>query len=392
MSFLNELNRISWEGVTTAIGSKGASDVERALARPVGRITLEDFQALISPAAAPFLERMAALSHARTVERFGYTQQLYAPVYLSNVCSNVCTYCGFSATNRIPRKILNKAEIKEELDALAALGMNHVLFVTGEANARVGVRYLKEAFEIARERFASISMEVQPLSEEDYGALLSFGLSSVLVYQETYNRETYAAHHLKGMKRNFDYRLETPDRLGRAGVKKIGLGALYGLDDWRVDSFHVAAHLRYLEKTYWKSRYSLSFPRIQPHEGEVTVKSVMSDRDLAQLICAYRLLSPEVELSLSTRESERFRNHAYRLGITTMSAGSKTNPGGYAVDPQTLEQFEISDERSPEAVASMLRAGGYEVVWKDWDPTYDGFSAANNAWANTEGRTFATNE
>jgi len=300
---------------------------------------------------------------------------MYAPVYLSNVCSNVCTYCGFSAINKIPRKILNDAEIAAELDALKAMGMDHVLFVTGEANLRVGVPYLNRAFEIARERFASISMEVQPLNQEDYEALVPAGLSAVLVYQETYNRATYAAHHLKGMKRNFDYRLETPDRLGRAGVKKIGLGALYGLDDWRVDSFYVAAHLRYMERTYWKSRYSLSFPRIRPHEGEVTPKSVMTDRDLVQLICAYRLLSSEVELSLSTRESELFRDHAYKLGITTMSAGSKTNPGGYVVDPQTLEQFEISDERSPQAIASMLRAGGYEVVWKDWDSTYDGFSA-----------------
>jgi len=375
MSFLEVYDRISWEDTAAAIRSKTSADVERALTQPSGRCSLDDFQALISPAAAPYLEQMAAMSHAQTVERFGYTQQMYAPVYLSNVCSNVCTYCGFSATNKIPRKILNEAEIEQELDALKAMGMDHVLFVTGEANLRVGVPYLKRAFEIARKRFASISMEVQPLSQVDYEALLPTGLSAVLVYQETYNRETYAAYHLKGMKRNFEYRLETPDRLGRAGNKKIGLGALYGLDDWRVDSFYVAAHLRYLERVYWKTRYSLSFPRIRPHEGELTPKSVMNDRDLVQLICAYRLLSPELELSLSTRESELFRNNVYRLGITSMSAGSKTNPGGYTVDPQTLEQFEISDERSPEAVAAMLKFGGYEVVWKDWDSTYDGFSA-----------------
>jgi len=377
MSFLEVYDRISWEDTAAAIRSKTSADVERALTQPSGRCSLDDFQALISPAAAPYLEQMAAMSHAQTVERFGYTQQMYAPVYLSNVCSNVCTYCGFSATNKIPRKILNEAEIEQELDALKAMGMDHVLFVTGEANLRVGVPYLKRAFEIARKRFASISMEVQPLSQVDYEALLPTGLSAVLVYQETYNRETYAAYHLKGMKRNFEYRLETPDRLGRAGIKKIGLGALYGLDDWRVDSFYVAAHLRYLERVYWKTRYSLSFPRIRPHEGELTPNSVMNDRDLVQLICAYRLLSPELELSLSTRESELFRNNVYRLGITSMSAGSKTNPGGYTVDPQTLEQFEISDERSPEAVAAMLKFGGYEVVWKDWDSTYDGFSATS---------------
>jgi 2-iminoacetate synthase len=379
MSFLGTYTDLSWDGIMASISAKTAEDVERALAKSAGRVTLEDFQALISPAAAPYLEELAALSHARTVERFGYTQQLFAPIYLSNVCSNVCTYCGFSATNKIPRKILNAQEIVAELEAVKALGMDHVLFVTGEANLRVGVPYFKKAFELARKRFSSISMEVQPMNQDDYEALIDAGLSAVLVYQETYNRETYAAHHLKGVKCNFDYRLETPDRLGRAGIKKIGMGALYGLDEWRVDTYYVAAHLRYMEKTYWKTKYSLSFPRIRPHEGEVEPKSVMSDRDLVQLICAYRLLSPEVELSLSTREREAFRDHAYKLGITTMSAGSKTNPGGYVVDTQTLEQFEISDERSPAEVADMLRAGGYEVVWKDWDSTYDGFSPAKLA-------------
>ncbi|CAA6680094.1 MULTISPECIES: 2-iminoacetate synthase ThiH [unclassified Lentimonas] len=385
MSFIDTLNRLDWQTTKAAILAKQASDVERALARPVGQLTLEDFQALISPAAADSLEQMARISHTRTVERFGYTQQMYAPVYLSNVCSNICTYCGFSANNKIPRKILNESEIEQELEAVKALGMDHVLFVTGEANVRVGVPYLKKAFEIARRQFSSISMEVQPLDQDAYEALIDAGLSSVLVYQETYNRASYATYHPKGMKSNFEYRLETPDRLGRAGVKKIGLGALYGLDDWRTDSFMVATHLRYMEQTYWKTRYSLSFPRIRPHEGDFEPVSVMTDRDLVQLVCAYRMLSSEVELSMSTREHASFRDHAHKLGITTLSAGSKTNPGGYAVDPQTLEQFEISDDRSPAEVASMLRQGGYEVVWKDWDATYDGFDSSSSS--NVEHRT-----
>lgn len=380
MSFVDVLNGLSWEDTKASILAKTAGDVERALSRPVGKLSLEDFKALISPVGQNYLEQLAAISHARTVERFGYTQQMYAPVYLSNVCSNICTYCGFSANNKIPRKILNEAEIGQELDAVKALGMDHVLFVTGEANLRVGVPYLGRAFELAREKFSSISMEVQPMEQDGYATLMQSGLSAVLVYQETYNRESYAKYHPKGMKSNFNYRLETPDRLGRAGMKKIGMGALYGLDDWRTDSFMVATHLRYMEQTYWKTKYSLSFPRIRPHEGEFEPVSVMTDKDLVQLICAYRMLSAEVELSMSTRERPIFRDHAYKLGITTLSAGSKTNPGGYAVDPQTLEQFEISDERSPAEVAAMLQAGGYEVVWKDWDSTYDGFSR-NNATA-----------
>ena len=377
MSFVNVLNHLSWEDTKASILAKTARDVERALSRPVGKLSLEDFQALISPVAQNHLEQLAALSHARTVERFGYTQQMFAPLYLSNACSNICTYCGFSANNKIPRKILNEAEIGQELNAVKALGMDHVLFVTGEANLRVGVPYLSRAFELAREKFSSMSMEVQPMEQDSYETLMQSGLSAVLVYQETYNRESYAKYHPKGMKSNFNYRLETPDRLGRAGMKKIGMGALYGLDDWRTDSFMVATHLRYMEQTYWKTKYSLSFPRIRPHEGEFEPVSVMTDRDLVQLICAYRMLSAEVELSMSTRERPIFRDHAYKLGITTLSAGSKTNPGGYAVDPQTLEQFEISDERSPAEVATMLKAGGYDVVWKDWDSTYDGFYRSN---------------
>ncbi len=372
MSFLEQFNQHRWDEVSQSILDKASQDVERALAKETGRLDLEDFKALISPAAVPFLEDMAQRSHQLTVERFGRVQQLYAPMYLSNVCSNICTYCGFSATNRIPRKILNEAEILEEYRAIKAMGFDHILLVTGEANQRVGVPYLQRAFQLARDFFSSISMEVQPLEQKAYESLLPYGLSSVLVYQETYHRSAYADYHLKGMKRDFDYRLDTPDRLGRAGIKKIGLGSLYGLEDWRTDTLFVAMHLRYLERRYWKSRYSVSFPRIRPHEGEFQPRSIMTDRDLVQVICAYRLLSQELELSLSTREHESFRNHAIRLGITTMSAGSKTNPGGYTVDPQTLEQFEISDERSPEQIATMLRQNGYEPVWKDWDSSYDG--------------------
>lgn len=372
MSFATELKALDWDSVGASIAAKRERDVERALSRAEGGLSLEDFKALISPSARPYLETMAQMSHQRTVARFGYTQQLYAPMYLSNVCSNICTYCGFSANNRIPRKILNESEIQQELSALKALGIQHVLFVTGESNLRVGVPYLKRAFELARKQFSSLSMEVQPMDQDGYEALMGSGLSSVLVYQETYHREAYARYHPKGFKRNFDYRLETPERLGRAGMKKIGLGVLYGLEDWRTDSFMLAAHLQFMERRYWRSRYSLSFPRIRPHEGDFQPVSVVDDRDLVQLICAFRLLSSELELSLSTREEARFRNHVHKLGITSMSAGSKTNPGGYAVDPQTLEQFEISDERSPAQVAAHLQSAGYEAVWKDWDASYDG--------------------
>ncbi|MBL4862029.1 MAG: 2-iminoacetate synthase ThiH, partial [Crocinitomicaceae bacterium] len=297
----------------------------------------------------------------------GNTMQLFAPMYLSNECQNICTYCGFSLDNKIRRKTLSKTEIDKEVGALKEMNFKHILLVTGEANRTVGVPYLKEAIRQTRPHFDNVSMEVQPLDENEYKELLPLGLHAVLVYQETYHKEDYKKHHPKGKKSNFYYRLDTPDRLGRAGVHKIGLGALIGLEDWRIDSFFVALHLNYLEKTYWKTKYTISFPRLRPHSGGLEPKVAMSDRELVQLIGAYRIFNREVELSLSTRESETFRDNVLKLGVTSMSAGSKTNPGGYVVEKESLEQFEISDERSPKEIAALLHRQGYEAVWKDWD-------------------------
>jgi len=421
----NEIfDQYSWAKVKDSIYRKTAADVERALSK--GQRDLEDFKALISPAAAPYLEEMAQQSHRLTQQRFGKTIQLYIPLYLSNECQNICTYCGFSWDNKIRRRTLGAGELLREVEAVKAMGYEHVLLVSGEANQTVGVDYFLKALDVVRPQFAHVSMEVQPLDEEDYGLLIQRGLNAVLVYQETYNREDYKLHHPKGKKSNFNYRLATPDRLGSAGIQKIGLGVLIGLEDWRTDSWFTALHLGYLEKRYWKTKYSLSFPRLRPFSGEgdgrgpargdlprdaglgdagdvgendareagggfgggqplavgdagaddaggagggagLQPKVVMSDRELIQLICAYRLLNEEVELSLSTRESPVFRDHAIRLGITSLSAGSRTNPGGYVVDPGSLEQFEIHDDRSPAMIVEMIRRQGYEAVWKDWD-------------------------
>ena len=375
MTFTDLWRQHDFAATAASIATRTTADVRRALAKRGRALSLDDLAALLSPAAAPFLEEMAAQSHRLTVERFGRTMQLYAPMYLTNVCANICSYCGFSAQNRIPRKALDAAEIAAEADVLAAHGFDHVLLVTGESS-RYGTAYLKDALTQLRSRFASLSMEVQPLDQADYEQLVAAGLSSVLVYQETYDAATYPKHHLKGPKSDIAYRLDTPDRLGRAGVKKIGLGALYGLSDWRAEAWFVGLHLDYLERTYWRTKYSISFPRLRPHEGGDIDVTSFAERDLVQAVCAFRLFSPEVELSLSTRESPRFRDHAFRLGFTAMSAGSKTNPGGYAAGDESLEQFAISDERPPAEVAAFLRAQGYEPVWKDWDASYDGHAAA----------------
>lgn len=355
----------NWDQITQEIHNKTAQDVEYALANP--KRTLEDFKALISPAARPYLEEMAQLSSQLTKKRFGNTMQMYVPMYLSNECQNICTYCGFSMTNKIPRRTLSDTEILKEVEFLKKKGYDHILLVTGEANRTVGVPYIKHAIELIKDKFSNITIEVQPLEQDEYETLTESGLYAVLVYQETYHKEEYKKHHPKGRKSNFDYRLETPDRLGKAGVHKIGLGALFGLEDWRTDSFFTALHLKYLQKTYWKTKYSISFPRLRPHSGGLEPKVEMTDPDLVQTICAFRLLDEDVELSMSTRESENFRNNVIKLGITSISAESKTNPGGYVVEPQSLEQFEISDERPTETIAEMLKSQGFEVVWKDWE-------------------------
>ncbi|MFD2563253.1 2-iminoacetate synthase ThiH [Aquimarina rubra] len=363
-SFKQIFDQYNWDNTLFDILNKTEQDVKKAL--ETRKRTIEDFKALISPVAKPYLEQMAQLSSEITKKRFGNTIQMYAPMYLSNECQNICTYCGFSMTNKIPRRTLSDEEILKEVDFLKSKGYDHILLVTGEANRTVGVDYINNAIKLISSKFANITIEVQPMDQMDYELLIDSGLYAVLVYQETYHKDEYKKHHPKGRKSNFDYRLDTPDRLGKAGIHKIGLGALFGLEDWRADSFFTALHLQYLQKTYWKTKYSISFPRLRPHSGGLEPKVEMTDSDLVQLICAFRLLDEDVELSMSTRESEVFRENIVNLGVTSISAESKTNPGGYLVEPQSLEQFEISDERSTEEVVTMLKSKGLEVVWKDW--------------------------
>lgn len=365
MTFLDIVQSKDWKNIQCWIQQVTEQQVIQVLEKK-SSLSPEDFAVLISPAASAFMEEMAQRSVQLTRKRFGNTIQLFAPLYLSNECQNICTYCGFSLTNKIPRKTLSDEEILKEVEVLKQRGIDHVLLVTGEAQKTVGVEYIAHAIELLEPHFSNISIEVQPLEEEDYKYLISKGLYAVLVYQETYCIERYQLYHPKGKKSNFTYRLDTPDRLGRAGVHKIGIGALLGLEDWRVDSFFTAMHLDYLEKKYWQTKYSVSFPRMRPFEGGEFAVHEMSEKDLLQLIFAWRIYRENLELSLSTRERAVFRNHAVRLGITTMSAASSTEPGGYAQPNMHLEQFEIDDERSVEEIAQMIRNKGLDPVFKDW--------------------------
>jgi 2-iminoacetate synthase len=312
---------------------------------------------------------MAALSRIHTQRRFGRTIRLYAPLYLTNSCINHCVYCGFSHRNDIRRIILTDGQILREAEAIKRTGdFQDILLVTGENPRDAGVAYIENAIRLLKPLFASVAIEVQPLQEEEYKRLTNTGLNAVYCYQETYHRQNYKLYHPKGMKSNFDRRLNAFDRMGKAGVHKIGLGVLIGLEDWRTDVTMMALHLRYLQKNYWQSRYSVSFPRIRPHgSGAFRPNVLMSDRELAQLIFAFRIFDHDLELALSTRESRQFRDSMIPLGITSLSAGSKTDPGGYAVYGTEREQFAVNDDRSPDEVLRAVKQQGYEAVWKDWD-------------------------
>lgn len=365
-TFTERWKQLNWDDIGLRIHSKTAADVERALtARQPSR---DDFMALLSPAAGAYLEPLAQRAQQLTRQRFGNTVSFYVPLYLSNLCANDCTYCGFSMSNRIKRKTLDAQEISRECEAIHAMGFEHLLLVTGEHQTKVGMDYFRRHLPGIRRQFSSLQMEVQPLSQAEYAELKTLGLDGVMVYQETYHQAVYARHHLKGNKQDFFWRLETADRLGLAGIDKIGLGALIGLSDsWRVDCYMVAEHLLWLQQHYWQSRYSISFPRLRPCTGGIEPASLMDERQLVQTLCAFRLLSPESELSLSTRESPQFRDRVVPIVINNVSAFSKTQPGGYADDHPELEQFAPHDGRRPEEVAQALIARGLQPVWKDWD-------------------------
>ena len=368
--FSDELQKYDWDDTTAAIMSKTATDVDRALAKE--RHTVDDFMALISPAAATRLEEMARLSRALTQKRFGKTISMYIPMYITNSCTNSCVYCGFNRHNKMERVILTPGQIKDECEAIRRLGpFENLLIVTGENPRLAGTDYLEEALKVCRPYFNNLTIEVMPLSAEDYSRLTHAGLNGVVCFQETYNRARYKVYHPAGMKSNFEWRLNGYDRMGSAGVHKIGMGVLIGLEDWRTDVTMMARHLLYLRRHYWRTRYSVNFPRMRPSEGHFQPNVVMSDRELAQLTFAFRIFDPDVDISFSTRESPDFRNNIATLGVTSMSAGSKTDPGGYATYPRSLEQFAVSDERTPAQVEADIRRLGYEVVWKDWDKIFD---------------------
>ena len=361
------------------------------------KISLADFAALISPAGLEILETLGRRAHLITQQRFGKVIRLFAPLYLSNECINNCTYCGFSRDNPILRVTLSLDEVKREADALKAQGFRNLLLVAGEHPKFVSNGYLRDCIEMLHPEWPSISLEVGPMETEDYRPLVAAGADGLVVYQETYDRKVYADMHTAGPKRNFDWRLETPERAYAAGFRRLGISPLYGLADWRYEALAAAAHADYLLRNCWKAALTISTVRMRPCAGEFEPLTHISDRELAQLICAIRLMFPDVGIVLSTRENPKLRDGLIPLGVTMMSAGARTEPGGYtgagrekihhtergiikelasgASEWAPLEnratnatgQFNIADERTPGEVAERIRKLGYEPVWKDWD-------------------------
>ena len=386
MSFVTEFNALELGNLHGRSMGASATEVREVLGK--SNLSLDDFTTLISPAAGHSLETLCCQSQSLTQRRFGKVIRFFAPLYLSNECVNNCQYCGFSRDNPIFRVTLSVDEVAREARALKEQGFRNILLVAGEHPKFVSNNYMVEYVRAVHEETPGVSLEVGPMETEEYRPIVAAGADGLVVYQETYNRAVYEQMHTAGPKRNFDWRLETPERAYAAGFRRLGIGALFGLGEWRREAICVAAHARYLLRHCWKAQLTISLPRLRPCAGEFQPLTEMTERDLVQLVCAFRLLLPDAGIVLSTRESARLRDGLIPLGITLISAGSHTEPGGYtgagqekvhhtergrivALPVGSVEratgQFEIADGRSAQEVSDIVRRLGYEPVWKDWD-------------------------
>lgn len=365
MSFYYEYEKMKGFSFADHFTHITIQDVKQVLQKNV--LATEDFLILLSPAAENYLEEMAQKAHQLTVQHFGKTIQIYAPLYLTDHCVNKCTYCSFSIDNDFPRRKLSMAEIEDESKALVKMGLRHIILLTGESRIHSSIEYLCDTIHVMKKYFSSLSIEIQPFDTNEYSTLVAHGIDGLTVYQEVYNEEIYKLHHLKGPKRNYRYRLDAPERGCQAGMRSVNIGALLGMDDWRKEVFFTGLHARYLQKNYLQTDIALSFPRIRPNLGGFQPKVDVSDKNLVQAMLASRLFLPRAGMTLSTRESAELRRHLLPLGVTKMSAASSTVVGGYANKDHTNSQFEISDKRSVAEVKSSLREQGYQPVVKDWE-------------------------
>lgn len=344
------------------------ADVEKALLKE--RLDFNDYLALLSPAAGDKLEDLAQKSSYLTQKFFGKTILLYAPIYLSNECDNQCLYCGFNQKISGKGISLSVEEVLKESEILYNKGFRHILLVSGEKRNKITITYLNEVISKLHQKFDSISLEIFPLDGNEYKELGDAGADGLTIYQEVYDPVLYKKYHPSGPKSNYEFRLRAPERAALAGFYRINIGTLLGLGDWQKEAAQLGLHAANLKKRFWKTQISVSFPRLQSSVAHFKPSYSVSDRQLVQMICALRIFQPSLGLVLSTRESKELRDNLIPLGITQMSAESKTSPGGYSNRLQAEEQFEIADKRSLDEVSLAIAGKGYEPVFKDWDRAY----------------------
>nr|WP_321467769.1 2-iminoacetate synthase ThiH [uncultured Desulfobulbus sp.] len=342
------------------------ADIARSLAKE--KPGPMDFLTLLSPRAAGHLEAMARKAHLLTVQYFGRTIQMFIPLYISNHCNNGCAYCGFNHKNPILRRKLSLEEIEVEAKAIAKTGMQHVLFLTGENQHMTPMSYLIDASKLLKRYFASVAIEVYPLSVEEYRDLHQAGVDSMTMFQETYDEAVYKRVHLAGKKMDYHWRLNAPERAAQGGMRVVNLGALLGLSEPRREIFFTGLHARYLEDKYLETESAISLPRFNEAEGDFQPDYLVDDKTFVQFMTALRIFLPRAGLTISTRESAIFRDRILQLGATRYSAGSSTGVGGYTEVPDgQTPQFEITDSRSVDEVAEAIIAQGYQPIYKDWD-------------------------
>ncbi|MDO5537347.1 MAG: 2-iminoacetate synthase ThiH [Desulfovibrionaceae bacterium] len=353
-------------------------DVELMTAQDVrGALSAEnpsprDFLALLSPAAAPFLEDMARRARELTTRHFGYAVNIFTPLYISDVCTNHCRYCGFNAKNRQKRTHLSVEEAVREAMAIRDEGFEEILLLTGEAPRLSSPQYIADVVRRIRGHFASIGIEVYSLEERDYRMLVEAGVSSMTMFQETYNPELYAWLHPAGPKSNYSYRLNAPERACRAGMRSVGLGALLGLDRVEHDGFATGLHAWWLQRRYPGVDIAVSIPRICSHEGSFDIPHELDDRRFVQYVSALRIFLPRASITCSSRESADMRNHLVQICVNRVSAGVSTAVGGRVKLVETPPQFDITDSRSMAVMEQELAELGFQAVLKDWeDPTAD---------------------
>ena len=366
--FASLLNSIDFAQIKQITNEATDDMVEAALSKgkEEKRLTHIDLASLLSLRATNHIEKMAQLAASIHNKYYGKAITLYQPLYISNYCENHCLYCGFSCKNTIVRRQLTLEEIELEAKAISDNGeIKQILLLTGEAPLKAGFSYIKEAVKILRNYFESISIEVYPMSKEEYGQLKEIGVDGLTVYQETYNRERYGELHLKGRKSDFYWRLETPERGAKAGLRQIGVGALFGLSDCRLDGFAAALHAGFLQDNYLECEISLSLPRIREAAGDFKPQEIMSDTLFVQTLLAFRIFLPRVGINISTRERADFRNNLLGLGVSKLSAGSKTSVGGY-YQSVSDNQFMMADNRDVKSVKADLKRMGFQPVHKDW--------------------------